>query len=187
MSSVEAGVDRIVDQIVNPKLNSTLLPEVEEVIYKCFGTTKEEVAETDLVNGNDDEAASHSNQNGASNHHEDPQAGKISARNLSAISSEADMMNLEAGRSSVSSSPGPGLAGHVSPLTPGASPSVNRGDISPLTPANTPPPPPPGEDKTEEVGMEVDVESGEGKSRTGSASENRNNSNKVQDQQQQPW
>ena len=161
-----AGVERIGDQIVNPKLNSTFLPEVEEVIYKCFGKTKSEEMEDDLVNGNDEDAAGYGNQNGANNH-EDSQAGKISARNLSAISSEAELMNLEVGSSS--SSPGPGLAGHASPLTPGASPSVNQGDISPLTPANTPPPPPqggtpppppPGEEasRAEDVAMEVDVE-----------------------------
>ena len=76
-------------------------------------------------------------------------------------------MNLEVGCSS--SSPRPGLAGHASPLTPRASPSVNQAEMSPLTPANTPPPPPqggtpppppPGEEasRAEDVAMEEDVE-----------------------------
>ena len=173
MSGVEAGVDRIVDQIVNPKLNSTFLPEVETVIYNCFGTTKAENEEEDLLNGNDD----HSKNGDA---HDQSIGGKISTRNLSTISSDTEMLNVE--KTSGGSSPGPGLAGQVSPLTPGASPSVATGAISPLTPAGTPPPPgsaaasttpsgtppppPPGESddeikavmETETVEMEVDTE-----------------------------
>ena len=171
MSGVEAGVDRIVDQIVNPKLNSTFLPEVETVIYNCFGTTKAENEEEDLLNGNDDHS-----KNGDS--HDQSIGGKISTRNLSTISSDTEMLNVE--KTSGGSSPGPGLAGQVSPLTPGASPSVATGAISPLTPAGTPPertapsttpsgtppPPPPGESddeikavmETEPVEMEVDTE-----------------------------
>ena len=126
---MEAGVDRIVDQIVNPKLNSTFLPEVETVIYNCFGTTKAENEEEDLVNGNDDHS-----KNG--NAHDTSIGGKISTRNLSTISSDTEMLNAE--KTSGGSSPGPGLAGQVSPLTPGASPSVATGAISPLTPAGTP-------------------------------------------------
>jgi len=138
MSGVEAGVDRIVDQIVNPKLNTTFMPEVENVIYRYFGTSKPEEGE-DLVNGNNiDDENSPNLQNGDSNH---DMGGKISTRNLSTISSNADeMLNFDA--NSVGSSPGPGLAGNVSPLTPGGSPKVNQGDISPLTPSTTPPPPP---------------------------------------------
>ena len=164
-------MDRIVDQIVNPKLNSTFLPEVETVIYNCFGTTKAENEEEDLLNGNDD----HSKNGDA---HDQSIGGKISTRNLSTISSDTEMLNAE--KTSGGSSPGPGLAGQVSPLTPGASPSVATGAISPLTPAGTPPgsaaasttpsgtppPPPPGESddeiktamETETVEMEVDTE-----------------------------
>ena len=166
MSGVEAGVDRIVDQIVNPKLNSTFLPEVETVIYNCFGTTKADNEEEDVLNGNEDML-----KNGDA--HDQPIGGKISARNLSTISSDMEMLNVE--KTSADSSPGPGLAGaagQVSPLTPGASPSVATGAISPLTPvpgsttpSGTPPPPPPGEDEeirsvmeTEAVEMEVDTE-----------------------------
>ena len=88
MSGVEAGVDRIVDQIVNPKLNSTFLPEVETVIYNCFGTTKAENEEEDLLNGNDD----HSKNGDA---HDQSIGGKISTRNLSTISSDTEMLNVE--------------------------------------------------------------------------------------------
>jgi len=138
MSGVEAGVDRIVDQIVNPKLNTSFMPEVENVIYKYFGTSKPEEGADDMVNGNNiDDENSQLLPNGDSNH---DVGGKISTRNLSAISSDAEMLNFD--NNSVGSSPGPGLAGNVSPLTPGGSPRVNQGDISPLTPNTTPPPPP---------------------------------------------
>eukprot|EP00092_Neocalanus_flemingeri_P083525 GFUD01104848.1.p1 GENE.GFUD01104848.1~~GFUD01104848.1.p1 ORF type:complete len:1707 (+),score=593.92 GFUD01104848.1:349-5469(+) len=149
MSGVEAGVDRIVDQIVNPKLNTSFMPEVENVIYKYFGTSKPEEGD-DMVNGNniDDDDDYQNLQNGDSNH---DMGGKISTRNLSTISSDAEMLNFDA--NSMGSSPGPGLAGNVSPLTPGGSPKVNQGDISPLTPSTTPPPPP-GSD-TEPQNMEL--------------------------------
>ena len=103
---MEAGVDRIVDQIVNPKLNSTFLPEVENVIYNCFGTTKPEEGEEDLMNGNDEPT---DNGHNGDAHHDEAGVRKLSTDQVS----DADML-------SVSSSPGPGLAGHVSPLTPGA-------------------------------------------------------------------
>jgi len=145
MSGVEAGVDRIVDQIVNPKLNTSFMPEVENVIYKYFGTSKPEEGADDMVNGNNiDDENSQLLPNGDSNH---DVGGKISTRNLSAISSDAEMLNFD--NNSVGSSPGPGLAGNVSPLTPGGSPRVNQGDISPLTPNTTPPPPP--ENKTTDM------------------------------------
>jgi len=148
MSGVEAGVDRIVDQIVNPKLNTTFMPEVENVIYKYFGTSKPEEGD-DMVNGNNmDDENSQNYQNGDSNH---DLGGKISTRNLSTISSDAEMLNFDA--NSLGSSPGPGLAGNVSPLTPGGSPKVNQGDISPLTPATTPPPLP--DSNTQPLNMEL--------------------------------
>ncbi|CAG9829046.1 unnamed protein product [Diabrotica balteata] len=34
---LETGVERIVDQVVNPKINSVFLPKVEEVVYKFLG------------------------------------------------------------------------------------------------------------------------------------------------------
>eukprot|EP00090_Calanus_glacialis_P029323 TRINITY_DN4706_c0_g1_i1.p1 TRINITY_DN4706_c0_g1~~TRINITY_DN4706_c0_g1_i1.p1 ORF type:complete len:1694 (-),score=649.76 TRINITY_DN4706_c0_g1_i1:268-5349(-) len=148
MSGVEAGVDRIVDQIVNPKLNTTFMPEVENVIYKYFGTSKPEEGD-DMVNGNNmDDENSQNYQNGDSNH---DLGGKISTRNLSTVSSDDETLNFDA--NSLGSSPGPGLAGNVSPLTPGGSPKVNQGDISPLTPATTPPPLP--DSNTQPLNMEL--------------------------------
>lgn len=37
---LETGVERIVDQVVNPKVNTVLLPKVEEVVYKYLGIEK---------------------------------------------------------------------------------------------------------------------------------------------------
>lgn len=37
---LETGVERIVDQVVNPKINTVLLPKVEEIIYKYLGIEK---------------------------------------------------------------------------------------------------------------------------------------------------
>ncbi|XP_050310279.1 biorientation of chromosomes in cell division protein 1-like 1 [Anthonomus grandis grandis] len=34
---LESGVERIVDQVVNPKINSVFLPKVEDVVYKFLG------------------------------------------------------------------------------------------------------------------------------------------------------
>nr|XP_022905333.1 lisH domain-containing protein C1711.05-like isoform X1 [Onthophagus taurus] len=34
---LETGVERIVDQVVNPKINSIFLPKVSELVYKFFG------------------------------------------------------------------------------------------------------------------------------------------------------
>ncbi|XP_018326199.1 biorientation of chromosomes in cell division protein 1-like 1 [Agrilus planipennis] len=43
---LETGVERIVDQVVNPKINTVFLPQVENVVYKFLGiekpTSKEE-------------------------------------------------------------------------------------------------------------------------------------------------
>lgn len=37
---LETGVERIVDQVVNPKINTVFLPQVEEVAYKYLGLEK---------------------------------------------------------------------------------------------------------------------------------------------------
>lgn len=37
---LETGVERIVDQVVNPKINTIFLPQVEEVVYKFLGVQK---------------------------------------------------------------------------------------------------------------------------------------------------
>lgn len=36
-ASFEAGIQRIVDQVVNPKLNSNLVPKIQDVAYKFLG------------------------------------------------------------------------------------------------------------------------------------------------------
>lgn len=36
----ETGVERIVDQVVNPKINAVFLPQVEDVVYKFLGLAK---------------------------------------------------------------------------------------------------------------------------------------------------
>lgn len=37
---LETGVERIVDQVVNPKINTVFLPIVEDVVYKYLGMEK---------------------------------------------------------------------------------------------------------------------------------------------------
>ncbi|XP_060529833.1 biorientation of chromosomes in cell division protein 1-like 1 isoform X2 [Cylas formicarius] len=37
---LETGVERIVDQVVNPKINSVFLPKVEDVVYRFLGLQK---------------------------------------------------------------------------------------------------------------------------------------------------
>lgn len=37
---LETGVERIVDQVVNPKINTVFLPKVEDISYKCMGVEK---------------------------------------------------------------------------------------------------------------------------------------------------
>lgn len=37
---METGVERIVDQVVNPKINSTFLPKIEDLAYKIMGIEK---------------------------------------------------------------------------------------------------------------------------------------------------
>lgn len=43
---MESGVERIVDQVVNPKISSVFLPKVEEVVYRFLGIQKPESAGT---------------------------------------------------------------------------------------------------------------------------------------------
>ena len=40
MGFLEAGVERIVDQVVNPKVNSVFMPQVEEIVYRVQGIPK---------------------------------------------------------------------------------------------------------------------------------------------------
>lgn len=37
---MDQGVERIVDQVVNPKIASVFIPQVEDMVYKCFGIEK---------------------------------------------------------------------------------------------------------------------------------------------------
>ncbi|KAG8311126.1 biorientation of chromosomes in cell division [Homalodisca vitripennis] len=37
---LDIGVDRIVDQVVNPKIYTVFLPKVEEVVHNCLGMDK---------------------------------------------------------------------------------------------------------------------------------------------------
>ena len=37
---LETGVERIVDQVVNPKINTVFLPKVEDVVYRFLGIEK---------------------------------------------------------------------------------------------------------------------------------------------------
>lgn len=38
---LDIGVDRIVDQVVNPKIYTVFLPKVEEVVQNCMGMNKD--------------------------------------------------------------------------------------------------------------------------------------------------
>lgn len=37
---MEIGVERIVDQVVNPKINTVFLPKVEDVVYRYLGVER---------------------------------------------------------------------------------------------------------------------------------------------------
>ncbi|KAI4460499.1 biorientation of chromosomes in cell division 1 like 1 [Holotrichia oblita] len=45
---LETGVERIVDQVVNPKINSIFLPKVTEVVYKFLGIEKKSADDRNL-------------------------------------------------------------------------------------------------------------------------------------------
>lgn len=42
MGFLETGVERIVDQVVNPKVHSVFMPQVEDVVYRVQGIPKPE-------------------------------------------------------------------------------------------------------------------------------------------------
>ncbi|KAJ6639955.1 Biorientation of chromosomes in cell division protein 1 [Pseudolycoriella hygida] len=46
---LETGVERIVDQVVNPKINSVFLPKIEDISYKYLGIEKPKPSEEPLV------------------------------------------------------------------------------------------------------------------------------------------
>uniref|UniRef100_A0A1B6DAW2 BOD1/SHG1 domain-containing protein n=1 Tax=Clastoptera arizonana TaxID=38151 RepID=A0A1B6DAW2_9HEMI len=47
---LETGVERIVDQVVNPKICPHFLPKVEEIVYDCIGVNRRLVPEKTPVN-----------------------------------------------------------------------------------------------------------------------------------------
>lgn len=40
MGFLETGVERIVDQVVNPKVHTVFMPQVEDVVYRVQGIPK---------------------------------------------------------------------------------------------------------------------------------------------------
>ncbi|VEN53294.1 unnamed protein product, partial [Callosobruchus maculatus] len=46
---LDMGVERIVDQVVNPKINTVFLPQVEEVVYRFLGIQKPVKEETKVT------------------------------------------------------------------------------------------------------------------------------------------
>lgn len=42
MGFLETGVERIVDQVVNPKVHTVFMPQVEDVVYRVQGIPKPE-------------------------------------------------------------------------------------------------------------------------------------------------
>jgi len=131
MSGVEAGVDRIVDQIVNP---DAMEKEVESVIYRYFGTSKE-------VEEAKEQEAMASNGGVLMEEEEDEDESKPAAVN-GEVAEHKEEGAMETAPDAVeefshTSSPGPDMAA-VSPLTPQDSPTVPQGDISPITPKQSP-------------------------------------------------
>lgn len=42
MGFLDTGVERIVDQVVNPKVHAVFMPQVEDVVYRVQGIPKPE-------------------------------------------------------------------------------------------------------------------------------------------------
>jgi len=184
-----SGVERIVEQIVNPKMTTLIKPKVESEVLKVMPPVKEEdmngVKEEIVQNGCDQM------DNGQATS-EDVEMKTEGGTESTVYHSSQVPVSLRPGMippppppdsRSASSNGGdssPGLAGQISPLTPGResppppapmSPSVAAGDISPLTPTRggdispfTPPPALPEENNHDipglgaegEIAMEVD-------------------------------
>ncbi|XP_059614446.1 biorientation of chromosomes in cell division protein 1-like 1 [Phlebotomus argentipes] len=51
LSFLETGVDRIVDQVVNPKISTVFLPQIEDVVYKYLGIEKPQPKPNNMENG----------------------------------------------------------------------------------------------------------------------------------------
>jgi len=41
---VDSGISRIVDQLVNPRINTVLVPKVEDIVYSYLGIERPEVS-----------------------------------------------------------------------------------------------------------------------------------------------
>ena len=131
---MEAGVERIVDQVVNPKV-AAIAPNVEDVTYNYLGVAKPDGNDDDVQNGN----------NGAD-------VVKMEVANVPdvvvAAKEEEDVEMRSPEEAAAHAMLSPQLRGDISPLTPDrknssgnamASPEDNNmapaaGDISPLTP-----------------------------------------------------
>eukprot|EP00095_Tigriopus_kingsejongensis_P001803 maker-scaffold10_size831480-snap-gene-0.16 protein:Tk01803 transcript:maker-scaffold10_size831480-snap-gene-0.16-mRNA-1 annotation:"PREDICTED: uncharacterized protein LOC100872180" len=145
---LDSGVDRIVDQVVNPKILAVIEPQVEGVVCNVLGVEKPEEKAESVVNGNVSDMEMSS-----------PHPGTVDAEKLSNISSEDIEMRSAAedetnGRPNVDPTLRPssgahseGLRAAMSPLSNagGQTPQIQGGDISPLTP---PQPPSPGSPHT---------------------------------------
>ncbi|KAL4706949.1 hypothetical protein ACJJTC_005218 [Scirpophaga incertulas] len=54
---LEQGVERIVDQVVNPKVASVFIPQVEDLVYNYLGITRKKTSAPETSNGKIDEAS----------------------------------------------------------------------------------------------------------------------------------
>ena len=118
---LEPGIEGIVDQVIGPKILPAIEPQMENIMYKMFGIEK---------------PAS-----------EDESPNEEIVEKLSDVS-DVEMKSAEeeepkGGQETDGSSPGPGLRGDMSPLTPEHN---LKSQMSPLTPPPGEEPKPPGEE-----------------------------------------
>ncbi|TRY76553.1 hypothetical protein TCAL_02667, partial [Tigriopus californicus] len=133
-SYLESGMDRIVDQVVNPKILSVIEPQVEGVICNFLGVAKPPEE--------DETEPSPAAEPVANGHISDVEMGE----KLSNISSED--IEMRSAEDPTSTRDDPGAPPTASPT---GTPQIPGGDISPLTPPlppspgspHTPPLPPP--------------------------------------------
>ena len=104
------------DQVIGPKILPSIEPELESIMYKMFGVEKPESGDEE----------SQKSQNGGAEKLSD-----VSDVEMKSADEDAKSQNTDA------SSPGPGLRGDMSPLTPEH--KDLKSQMSPLTP-------PPGEE-----------------------------------------
>jgi hypothetical protein len=46
---VDSGISRIVDQLVNPRINTVLVPKVEDIVYSYLGIERPKVSTNDGI------------------------------------------------------------------------------------------------------------------------------------------